>query len=142
MKKIILMFLGLSFVACNSNVPKMAKAVPVESWHEWEAGRAKPCMFYNGNSVVEGGPRMSRVVVCFDQQVQGVPRGVTLEPAPNNIPPYVVVGTVELDDTAEKLYGNSKKFGVRLLCTKIGTQAFTCVYDNRDDSLTSTGDQH
>jgi hypothetical protein len=103
------------------------KNMPVESWHDWEGDRAKPCMAYNGNPVVTGGPRLSPSVACFDG-------------ANGSDPSVVVVGTVELDKVAANLYKRSDKFGVRVLCTKT-QRTFECIYDNRDDSSTSEDEQ-
>jgi hypothetical protein len=73
--------------------------VKVKSLHGWEAGRAKHCMLLNGGSVVEGGKR-------------------------------VYVAKVEVDEKSEEVFRDTAKhFAVPLLCTRIDTRIFSCVYD-------------
>jgi hypothetical protein len=64
-------------------------------------------------------------MTCSDE-IPGVSDGVRYDA-------YTYVSKVDIDATSEEWFHQpTKNFAVPVLCTKVGTQKFSCIYNGKD----------
>ena len=105
---------------------RLADAVKaLHALHAWEAGRAKHCMLLTGRSGTEGGKDGPdpKEMYCSDQR--------KTDPDEMNWD-YVRISNLTLDETSEKQFHNTEKWGVPMLCQEASTSKLKCVFDGTE----------
>jgi len=115
---------GPQFIFSDSQGTEHAN-VKVKALHAWEAGRAKHCMLLTGRSVIEGGKAGPdpKEMWCSDQR--------KTDPDEMNWD-YVRISNLTLDETSEKQFHNTEKWGVPMLCQEASTSKLRCVFDGTE----------
>ena len=107
---IVVVILG---IGCNTH-----RDIVIKSMRKWEDD-SKKCSLLTGNPAIEGTPTPKEKVAamyCYDDPS---------EPEDENWK-YTYVGTVKLDEVAERNF-NSSKWRVDVICTRTQVRTFECV---------------
>jgi hypothetical protein len=93
----------------------------IYSYNPWQAGYAKSCLLLTGFSPTEGGPA--------GQNGKGTIHCMDLD-STDSTEKFLVVAEVSLDAASQKAFGDTRHWGVRMLCTK-KAENVSCIYDGK-----------